>query len=575
MTNNYILEKAMEYLEQRKWSVIPMNDKTPLVKWKPYQEKLPSASDVRSWWVAHPSADIGIVLGGVSGNLVVMDVDDNELAERLIKNGICEITTVVKTPRGLHVYLRETDTVSRNSIKTILGPKVDLKATGGCVVAPPSPGYLFLSEKSILVVPSAIEYAKELLTNVGESLPDSNGPASPVNTFTLGQSIIEGQRNSTLFRLGSTLRDNGYSLETIHTQLDAVNETYCQPPLDNSEVAHIATQVVKYGPSASFVSYPPIYNNVRKEYKNIRELLDETPPTMDWVWRGFIAKEMVTLLSGHPRAGKTTLIFHLLRSLLNNEPSFLNYPIKLDGNILYLTQESKSLFVTRCREFGITSPKLIPIFKFGVSSLTQLLGEMERDIQKLNPALLVVDTIASFWNVDDEYNAATVTNAVRPICDFVQRNKIAALMNHHLRKTGGQGGQAVRGSNALVAESDIALVLNQQTNVPTRRELESFSKVENTPKKVIIELRDGAYHNLGRPEDFEHDTMLKRVIDACSDKNYERYEIIHQQMVQPKPDSLPRFKKFLDEACSKGQLERKGGGKRGDPHLYKRKGGSW
>src|SRR5438094_133742 len=48
--------------------------KMPLVRWKGYQERLPSEADVRGWWGTWPNANVGVALGG-PGRLARLDVD--------------------------------------------------------------------------------------------------------------------------------------------------------------------------------------------------------------------------------------------------------------------------------------------------------------------------------------------------------------------------------------------------------------------------------------------------------------------------------------------------------------------
>jgi len=241
MIENCMVEKAIEHLEKRQWSVIPVNCKIAFVSWTLYQKQLPTVCDVRSWWAAHPTANIGIVLGKVSGNLVAIDVDDADLAQRLITSGVCELTTVVKTPRGIHVYLRETDAVSSTSIQTTLGPNVDLKANGSYVVAPPSPGYSFLSEKPVLVVHDATEKAKELLAQVGASLPVGNGELAGRKPGT--NHIRIGERDVRLTSICGTLHNRGKSTEDTLKDLRLINTKMTEEPLDDCQISKIVASI--------------------------------------------------------------------------------------------------------------------------------------------------------------------------------------------------------------------------------------------------------------------------------------------------------------------------------------------
>lgn len=95
---------------------------------------------IKKWWPMESvlPSNVGIVTGGEFG-LVVVDVDGDEGLEALGKERVEDLkkATVpcVKTGRGFHYYFR-----SKTPIKTKPGfvSKVDIKADGGYVVAPPS-----------------------------------------------------------------------------------------------------------------------------------------------------------------------------------------------------------------------------------------------------------------------------------------------------------------------------------------------------------------------------------------------------------------------------------------------------
>ena len=56
------LDAALEYLE-RGWSIIPIKPegKRPAIKWREYQDRLPTEDEVNGWWGQWPNYDIAIV----------------------------------------------------------------------------------------------------------------------------------------------------------------------------------------------------------------------------------------------------------------------------------------------------------------------------------------------------------------------------------------------------------------------------------------------------------------------------------------------------------------------------------
>lgn len=137
MTTNPCLNAALEYLD-RGLSVIPVGaDKRPLVSWKEFQARHATEDEVYDWFAKWPTANIAIVCGSISG-VIVID-GDGEIGARWIYENLPRTSLYVKTGRenGCHSYYRIPEGLiipSQNGFK----PKVDLKAEGGYVVAPPS-----------------------------------------------------------------------------------------------------------------------------------------------------------------------------------------------------------------------------------------------------------------------------------------------------------------------------------------------------------------------------------------------------------------------------------------------------
>jgi RecA-family ATPase len=94
--------------------------------------------------------------------------------------------------------------------------------------------------------------------------------------------------------------------------------------------------------------------------------------------------------------------------------------------------------------------------------------------------LVIVDTLARFWNVVDENSASNVGAQMDKILDLVRTSGAAFLLLHHLRKSNGTGGDDIRGSGDLFANADIALTFKRYGS-NSQRSLETFSRYNETP----------------------------------------------------------------------------------------------
>src|SRR5208282_3828464 len=135
-----ILEQALAYYDQG-LTIIPLKqgDKTPALKsWLEYEKERPSREQTESWFTNN-NVNIGIVCGDVSNGLVVQDFDSEEAFTKFFDGNTDKIRAdapTIRTGRGVHVWYRTEEPGIRGFRVEEL--KMDLKANGGYVVAPPS-----------------------------------------------------------------------------------------------------------------------------------------------------------------------------------------------------------------------------------------------------------------------------------------------------------------------------------------------------------------------------------------------------------------------------------------------------
>jgi putative DNA primase/helicase len=229
----------------RDWCPIPIkrgSKQTALGQLAPSLNRPATEEELRSW--AWPG--VGIVTGPVSG-VLILDVDGPEGEAELRKHGH-PATPMVRTPAGgLHLYFKHPEHHVRTGIR--VAPGLDVKASGGYVVAPPSTGpngqpyeWILSPEETELAEPP--EWLMGLLER-----DRSKGPAPAV-----GERIPPGKRNGVLASLAGTMRRRGMGEAEILAALQVANEQRCQPPLETEEVEKIAASVARYEPSENVVN---------------------------------------------------------------------------------------------------------------------------------------------------------------------------------------------------------------------------------------------------------------------------------------------------------------------------------
>ena len=236
--------EAVEY-SRRGWSPIPIKPRSKepnLRELRPYLTRKATLEEFGAWsW-----SGVGIVTGPLSG-VLVLDIDGPEGEAELQKHGH-PVTPMVRTSSGgLHLYFRHPDQPVRTGIR--VAPGLDVKASGGYVVAPPSVGSNGRAYEW-LVSPEEAELSDPppwLLRLLERERP--KGLAASV-----GERIPPGERNMVLASLAGTMRRRGMGEGEIAAALQVTNEQRCQPPLEAEEVEKIATSVARYEPADNVVS---------------------------------------------------------------------------------------------------------------------------------------------------------------------------------------------------------------------------------------------------------------------------------------------------------------------------------
>jgi putative DNA primase/helicase len=229
---------------RRDWCPIPIKERSKepnLLELQPYLSRRPTREELGAWaW-----SGVGIVTGELSG-VLVLDVDGPEGEAELRKHGHPATPMVRTASGGLHLYFKHPARPVKTSIR--VAPGLDVKASGGYVVAPPSLGpngkpyeWIVPPEEAELADPP--EWLMRLLER-----QRSKAPAGPV-----GVRIPSGQRNKALASIAGTMRRRGMGEAEILAALEVANGQRCTPPLEAEEVANIAASVARYEPAGDVV----------------------------------------------------------------------------------------------------------------------------------------------------------------------------------------------------------------------------------------------------------------------------------------------------------------------------------
>ena len=310
-----------------------------------------------------------------------------------------------------------------------------------------------------------------------------------------------------------------------------------------------------------------------------------------WLWNGYLSRGGITLLSALWKAGKSTLLSHLIRAFDGRDAEFLGREIT-PSRVLYVSEEHEELWAERrdelhigdhvgmiCRPFqGRTSPAL---WAEWVGKLTGTVIEHRFDV-------VVIDTISKMWPVREENDAGQVEDAMMPLWTLTKQG-VALMVVHHTRKSGGEQFTESRGSGGLPAFCETLMTFCRTSDDlrSPHRKIKGMGRYRETPVEWYVELTKAGYVSHGDPQEMTPEVKAKIVIDKARETGW------GDRVFAVLPDAVPgltvneindRLRKdavgagvrdedlasWLKSKCEGGELLEHGTGVKGNPLRYYR-----
>ena len=227
-------------LARRGLAVFPLRprDKVPLSLSNGCKDASCSPERIEQWWAKHPDANIGVATGKASG-IFVLDIDmkhgkNGEASLKAIETKFGKLPATVEaiTPSGgrhLHFKLPDFNGAPEihNSVDKI-GAGLDVRGTGGYVVAPPS----VIAKEYAWSVDSANAIAAAPVWLLGLMNPpaDLDRRRPPEHFRRIAKGVSEGSRNQSAASLAGYLLRRGVDPQTTLELLVAWDAQNCTPP---------------------------------------------------------------------------------------------------------------------------------------------------------------------------------------------------------------------------------------------------------------------------------------------------------------------------------------------------------
>jgi hypothetical protein len=326
--------------------------------------------------------------------------------------------------------------------------------------------------------------------------------------------------------------------------------------------------------SATLKDEVPAERKIR--FRTAKEVASETPARTEWVAFPYLAKGAITEVDGKIKAGgKTTWISHMSRCILEGE-LFMGEDTTQTG-VIYLTEQQPASFRKVLERAHLTEREDLYILHWhDVAGLewTEVVQNAVKKAEEVGAGALFVDTLGQFAGIrgDGENSAGEAHRAMQPLQEAAAKG-LAVCITRHERKGGGEVGESGRGSSAFGGAVDIILSIRRADgNVrPTVRIIESLSRFEETPDKLVIELTPDGYRSLGDATAFAEQEARQGILKVLPAKaehaltSGDLFDKLKEQDIK-----RTSAQTALEALIGEGEVVRTGAGKRGDPYRFYR-----
>jgi predicted ATP-dependent serine protease len=274
----------------------------------------------------------------------------------------------------------------------------------------------------------------------------------------------------------------------------------------------------------------------------------------------------LTLLSGWPKVGKSTLLFALVAALQEGS-LFLGLEAKQSG-VLILSEERRGTLASKVQRWSLNgSVHSLRRQQALESSWASVVYQATIHCHREGLGVLVVDTFSEWARIGNENEAGEILAAIGALQTAADTG-LAVVVVSHQRKAPGRFGEAVRGSNALTGAVDIVLELERSLSFRDAnvRILRAVSRYDETPEDLVIALTEDGYEVRGDSETAKADEEAEAILSAldglssATTDDLAEATDLHASKVRRHTSRL-----FEDE-----RIGRTGSGKRNDPFVWHR-----
>jgi hypothetical protein len=306
---------------------------------------------------------------------------------------------------------------------------------------------------------------------------------------------------------------------------------------------------------------------------DLRQAVQGRPP---WLWHGFLAPGNVTLLTSQWKSGKSTLLSVLLARMKTG--GMLAGLSVAAGKAAVISEESAAQWVGRSQKLDLAGQVCWFCRPFpGKPSREQWLALLDR-VAALHTrhglTLVAVDSLSEFFPGRGENSAEVMLEFLLPLRRLTALG-LGVLLLHHPAKAEVAAGLLARGSGVLGSFADIIIEKRWYTRSDDgdrRRRLVAFSRHDDTPRQLVIELNAEGTDYLGHgsflEEEFADNWKTLRSVLEDAPKKLTRAQVGKRWPSEAEVPGATTLWRWLERAVGQGLVLRDGTGRKSEPFIY-------
>jgi DNA polymerase-1 len=209
-------------------------------------------------------------------------------------------------------------------------------------------------------------------------------------------------------------------------------------------------------PLRGFDSIDPII------WRNHRDTLALKPPKIDWLIESLLGRGLITELVAKVKMGKTTFALQGLRAGIGGDDEYCSKAVSGPIRVGYVTEEGQQTFLEALHRYGLADlvdqDAFFSVFDFETQdvALSKVVDSLIQHGQDDRVDVIVLDTLSVIAGLDEEDHSGQAAKVMHQVRRLAVAG-FAVLILRHSRKTGGEVGDAGRGSSAISGYVDILL----------------------------------------------------------------------------------------------------------------------